>query len=190
MSVLFTVENRIVRPNTETLLIPPFKDIWERDKTKGKTFALEDFAYMEFMTSYKKTNPYAGYDPNLRKERIKADIITKAGWKEDKLIVEGMKKIEEFQMNASVTYTYYTATRKAAEQMKVFFNNLNIGDVNFKTGNPLYKPADITRAMKDSEEVMRTLDSLKDKVEQELFENTKTKGQKEISPFADPSSIT
>ena len=37
MSHLFIVENNIAKPNTETLLISPFKEIWERDKSKDKS---------------------------------------------------------------------------------------------------------------------------------------------------------
>ena len=36
MSYLFVVENNIAKPNTETLLIEPFKTIWERDRTEDK----------------------------------------------------------------------------------------------------------------------------------------------------------
>ena len=81
------------------------------------------------------------------------------------------------------------SNKRGAEQMKTFFNNLDISEVNSKTGNPLYKPKDITSALNDANRTLETLDSMKEKVEQELFETTKNKGQKEISPFADPDSI-
>ena len=53
MAFLFIVTEKTVFPNTETLLISPFKDIWKRDKTKQKHHALEEFAYIEFMSSMK-----------------------------------------------------------------------------------------------------------------------------------------
>ena len=40
-----------------------------------------------------------------------------------------------------------------------------------------------------SEKVTASLTGLKKKVEEDLFEETKIKGQKEISPFADPESL-
>ena len=54
MSLLFTIESKIVKPYTETLLISPFREIWERDTNAGKFTAIDEFTYIEFMTSVKK----------------------------------------------------------------------------------------------------------------------------------------
>ena len=61
MAFLFQVTDRAVFPNPETLLISPFKDIWERDESTNKTVAIQEFAYIEFMTSMLKSNPYRQY---------------------------------------------------------------------------------------------------------------------------------
>ena len=45
MSFLFKVVNNVVVPNTETLLISPFKEIWENDKTEDKENAMRDFCF-------------------------------------------------------------------------------------------------------------------------------------------------
>ena len=37
MAYLFEVQEKTVIPNTETLLLSPFKEIWERDKSKKKS---------------------------------------------------------------------------------------------------------------------------------------------------------
>ena len=57
-------------PNPETLLITPFKDIWERDKTPSKAIAIQEFAYIEFMTSMLKSNPYREYPEETEGIRI------------------------------------------------------------------------------------------------------------------------
>ena len=36
MAYLFQINGRAVFPNAETILISPFKDIWERDLSKDK----------------------------------------------------------------------------------------------------------------------------------------------------------
>ena len=60
MSHLFIVENNVAKPNTETLLISPFKEIWERDLTEDKEIVLKEFTFMDLVSSKRKTNPYAG----------------------------------------------------------------------------------------------------------------------------------
>jgi hypothetical protein len=79
------------------------------------------------------------------------------------------------------------AAKIGAEEMKTFFLNFSMNEVNLKTGNPIYKPRDITSALKDTNDIIQRLDSMKSKVEQEIFEVTKKRGEKTISPFAKTS---
>lgn len=184
MSLLFVVENKRVKPNPETLLISPFKEIWERDTTEQKTFAIEDLTFIEFMVSPKKSNPFHGYHDDIRREKIIDEVITREGWEEDELIYEAMDKVKEFLHNASPTYRFYESNRLAVQKTEDFFKNFEYSEVNAKSGNPLYKPSDVTRAVKDAGDVMKRLNEMKEKVDQEVFEETKTKGQKRVSPFA------
>jgi len=182
MAFLFVVENNIAKPNTEVLLTSPFKEIWDRDYTEDKEQATKEFTFIEFMSSKKKTNPYAGYDDQMRFERLK-ELLFDESWEMDELIESALIKIKDFQEEASETYQYYLSARIAAEKMRGFFRDFSFSDVNERTGNPLYKPSDITRALNDTDKVLQNLNSMKEKVEQELFEQTKTRGNKEINPF-------
>lgn len=190
MSLLFTVESKVVSPTTEVLLIFPFREIWERDTSKDKRYAIEDFSYIEFMASIQKSNPYSGYAENQRPEKIIKDIITRAEWDQnDQLLLAGIEKLKEFQAEASVTYNYYMAAKSAAEKMQHFFINFSMSDVNLRTGAPIFKPKDITSALNDTSRVLENLNTLREKVDNEIFEEVKKKGQKIVSPFADPSSL-
>lgn len=184
MSLLFQIEGKRVFPNPETLLISPFKEIWDRDKSKDKVRAIEDLTYIEFFTSVKKSNPYRGYSEDIRKKKIMEDVIKTRNWEEDNLILMGIDKLKEFQNEASFTYSYYLSARAGAENLKNFFNGLNINSKNEKTGNPLYKPKDITSAILATNETLKNLDELDIKVQEELYESVKIRGQKEVSPFA------
>ena len=189
MAFLFEVTGKTVFPNAETLLIEPFKTIWNRDKDKNKVVALEEFAYMEFISSMKKSNPYRQYKEREKDKKIRQAIITTENWDPDDLILEGIQKIREFHEEASTTYNYYMAAKKAAEKMQDFFMEVDITSVNPKTFNPIYKPRDITSALNDTEKVLSNLKSLEKKVEEELYEETKNRSKKEISFFADPESL-
>lgn len=189
MAFLFVVEGRAVFPNPETLLISPYKDIWERDESENKENAIEDFCYIEFTTSTKKSNPYRQYEDEIKKKIVKKDVITREDWEEDELIVAARKKLETFQREASTTYSYYQAAKIAAEKMKTFFLNVDLDERNEKTLNPVYKPTDITRALNDTEKVLANLKDLEKKVEEEIYEEVRTKAGKEISHFAKRGSL-
>ena len=182
MAFLFIVENNIAKPNVETLLISPFKDIWERDKSTTKERAIKELTFIEFMSSKKKTNPYAGYDDEKRFEILKKTFFDET-WQMDAMVEQGLIKINEFQKEASPTYKYYIDNLETAERTRKFLKEIDLSERNERTGNPLYKPKDVTSAIIDAEKVILTLASLKEKVEQELFETTKTKGNKAINPF-------
>lgn len=62
---MFTVENNIVKPNTETLLVKEFLDIWEYDKSIKKEKALYNLAYVFFLVNPTKINPFYGYPKKI-----------------------------------------------------------------------------------------------------------------------------
>lgn len=184
MAHLFKVESNVVFPNEETLLIPPFKDIWDRDTSKGKEQALKELAYVEFMSSLLASNPYKGYNEDLRGVVIIKDVFKEDVWVPDELVLSGIKKIKDFQTEASPSYKSYLAAMVANDKINTFFETVDLTKINFKTGTPVYKPKEVTSALLDVDKITASLDSLKKKVEEELFEAVKVKGQKEISPFA------
>ena len=189
MSVLFEVRDKFVVPRAETLLTPPFKQIWERDTDPNKDTAIKEFTYIEFMTSHMKSNPYRGYPEKEKPIKIIEECVPIPGWKPDELVEQGMEKIVDFHINASVTYRYYISAKAGAEKMMDFFDTFDMESVNLKTGNPVYKPRDITSALNDTSKILQNLNELKKKVEEELFESTKNKGDKEISYFATRESM-
>lgn len=190
MAFLFKVEGKVVFPTDEILLVSPFKEIWERDKSKNKEYALEDFAYMEFMTSMLKSNPYKGYSSEVKHEVVSKDIITREDWQPDELIRKGMEYIFKQQKDGSATYTLYLSALQAKEKLEKFFRQVDLDERNFKTGMPIYKPKELSSAILDVDKITASLSVLEKKVEEELFDSVRTKGAKEISPFADPASLT
>lgn len=181
MAFLFTVNNLVATPNVETLLIPPFNEIWERDVNKNKKTAIKEFTYIELMTSKKKSNPYASYSDDVRHLKLR-DALFNKDWEQDILIETALIKMQEFQFEASPTYSYYLSVLEATEKMKNFFKYFDINERNDR-GVPIYKPGEITRALNDTDKVLQNLNSMKEKVEQELFEQTKTRGNKQINYF-------
>jgi hypothetical protein len=190
MAVLFKIEGKIVYPHAETLLITPFKELWARDETEDKNNALEEYAYIEFMSSVRTTNPFRQYGEERKELEIIKNSITQEDWKPDALVKAGIAKIVEMQKAGSSTYNYYMAAKKVVENLQLFFMTVDITETNVKTGALLYKPRDITSAINDVEKNVANLKALEVKVEQELYETTKKKADKEVSFFATRESIT
>jgi hypothetical protein len=181
---MFTLENNIVRPNTETLLVKEFLDIWEYDKSTKKEKALYNLAYIFFLVNPTKVNPFYGYAEKDRSAKIIQHLkIKDTDLFPNTLINKAVKFYSNYWETLSPAKAYYESSLKAADQLRKFFDTLDISKVNAKTGNPLYKPAEITKALKETEDVLKTLLSLKSKVEEQSFENVKTKANRDINPF-------
>lgn len=181
MAYLFTIDNNVAKPTTETLLISPYKEIWERDISKDKSRAIREFTYIELYSSKKKTNPYSGYEDNQRDKELRK-LLFSIEWEPDELIKEAIDKIEKFQQEASPSYTFYVAANIAANKLKDFFLTFDFNERD-RTGKPIFKPKEISSAINDAEQNIRSLNNIKEKVEQELFEATKTRNNREVNHF-------
>jgi len=95
MAYLFKIDGKLVFPTEEALLITPYKEIWERDTSKGKENAIKEFSYIEFMVSKLATNPYKGYSDDIRGKVIIKDTFKGIDWKPDKLIIDGIDRFEK-----------------------------------------------------------------------------------------------
>lgn len=188
---IFNVINQNVFPTTEVLLISPFKEIWERDVSEHKFYAIKEFSYIEFMCSPKKSNPFNGYtDLEIRSKKIKENLYNKEVvhksiaelWKADIFIEDGIKLYNEFLYEASPSLSFLKAAEEACEKLKNWLSTVDLNQTNVK-GALLYKPVDITNALSKTEIVIKQLFTLREKVEQELFDTTKTMKNRVINPF-------
>ena len=182
---LFRVEGTLVVPTEHALLIPPYSDMWEQDDSPKKENAKRAFAYIELNCSYKKSNPFKGYADEVRKEKV-GKAVYREDYKdfvETPLIVQGMELYHILRVEAAPTLQYYLAAKSGAEKMIKWLDTFDMETLNDRTGLPLYKPREITSALKDSYDVMKTLNTMEEKVYEQLFESVRTKGGKEINYF-------
>ena len=66
--MLFDIVNGHVIMNPNSLAMPEFKAIWDRDKTKVKELAIKELSYVVFLCDESVKNPYHQYRLS---ERIK-----------------------------------------------------------------------------------------------------------------------
>lgn len=178
---MFLIENYKVKITPEILLIEVFKRLWEEDTTETKDIALKNFAYIEFLLSPKKTNPFYGYEAKIRPSKILEGI----GLTEEELspnITPAIRFYKDYLMNASPTLAYYESSLSAANKVKDFLSTVDLNRVT-KTGQPIYKPKDITSAISDTDKVINTLNNLKAKVEQEVVTTGRVRADRDINPF-------
>ncbi len=175
-------------PTDETLLTPPFSKIWGRDRSHGRAQAMRELAYVEFLCSQLRTNPYRDLPDEAREPEVNRAVFG-GGYEPDELVRQAIARYNRFNEEGSTSYRYYVAVRGAVEKMRAFFETFDLSSVNPKTGSPIYKPRDITAALADTEKLISSLKALERKVHEELYDEVQVRAQKRISPFADPDSL-
>lgn len=179
---LFTIENGVAKPSEHALLVEPFKTIWETDKSKIKGDAMKSLTYIELLCSIKKSNPFSGYDEAIRPQKVGKEVYKDEGYQPTDLEKEGINTYIEFLNEASPTLSFYRASLRAAMELKTFYDTV---DLNERTngGAAVYKPGDITRGLKETAEVIKSLKDLESQVQTEVVEKSKTRGQREIGIY-------
>lgn len=143
-----------------------------------------DFTFIELMCSPRRSNPFSGYSENDRAFKIIEQVFKEdPGYVPSPLVRQAMELYFKWLAEASPSYNHWKASKLAAEKTQTFFKEFTYAEKNPKTGLPLWKPKDITSAIKDSEDNIKTLDSLQKKVESELLETVKTKGMRQINYY-------
>lgn len=174
---LFTQDKDKVIPRSATLLVKEFKAIWDK---KDKEQALKELAFVYYLTDYKSV--YMSTDPSERESIIIEDLGLSTKWKQDKLIQDAIKKYKQLQ--ETPTMRLLQSAQEALEQLVQFFKTVNLSERD-KSGKPVHKPSDITRAMSETAKVAEALDKLSERVKKELDIKGRVQGGGEVGLYED-----
>lgn len=165
---LFTLDNGRVKFSPEALTVKEFKTLWDRDQSKTKEYAVEELAYVFYITDYK--SPYLSYDMDAREHKIKTDVITKKNWKPDEKIQEAIQKYSELQETPSMGLL--KDAEVALDKIRYYFQHVDV--VNDEDGS-------VTKTLISNVEklggVIKGLSMLRDLVDKEVSENKRVRGQ-------------
>jgi hypothetical protein len=155
---LFTIQNQYPYISTEALLIPAFADIWNRDKTKDKSIASKELAYVYFMADYR--SPFGGLSPEVKEDEIIKDLF-RGKFHTDEKIQAAIEKYEQLQ--DSLAMRFLKSAQFAVEQSIKYYNSVNYTDVDTK-GNFLYKIKEVNASVKEASGLLDGLEKLVEKV--------------------------
>jgi hypothetical protein len=173
---LFDFDNRKVIPSPEALLIKEFKDIYDADKSKDKKIALEELAYIVYMSDYK--SPYKNKTEDVRADYVIKDIITTKGWKESPLVKAGIEKYKDLHKTQSMQLV--ESIQFGLSQINLYFRNNATNLATDSEGKVMEK---YLTNVKKAEELLGAMDRLEKRVEEEKIAEMKLKGGGSISKW-------
>lgn len=168
---LFEIEGNYPNIIPEHLLIPEFAKIWERDKSKDKSKAKTELAYIYFKMDVK--SPYLAYSKEYADEKINLDLFKKKEYKPDQDIIDAMKRYEE--MSDTPSTNLLKAGRIGAEKLRSFILSVNMNE-RTKSGLPVYKPKELKDTIAGLDQVVESLRKLEENVRKEENAPDKVRG--------------
>ena len=119
---LFDLKNGNIILNPDSLVLPGFREIWKKDKTKGKDKATREISYVYFMCDY--NSPYAVYPNAKRKAVIIRDYMKEKNWKETEDIKLAIKRYLDFQ--ETHTMRLMRAAKGASDKLAGYFETIDL----------------------------------------------------------------
>ena len=175
---LFDLKNGNIVLNPDSLALPGFREIWKKDKTKGKEKATREISYIYFMCDY--NSPYAVYPIDKRKEAIIKDYIKEEDWMETKEIKEAIKRYVDFQ--ETHTMRLMRAAKGASDKLAGYFEAINFMDKD-SNGKPIHTAKDVAVNLEKVGNIVDSLDKLETKIKKEVKTESRIRGGGEIGMY-------
>jgi hypothetical protein len=177
---LFKYEGYNLTISEEAFMLKPFRDIWKRDKSKGKDKALQELAYIYFMEDSR--SDYQIYvDKEERSNQVKLGEGIPESWKPDKLVTEAQEFYAGFKSEAALLLE---DIRVAITKLREFIKTIDLSAVDDK-GKPIYTLNTYTATIKQIPELITSLDEAEKSIHKEAVTSDKVRGSVEKAMFED-----
>lgn len=180
MLKLFKYENYSVVISEEALLLKPFKEIWDRDKSEDKSVALLELGYIYFLVDPR--SDYQHYiDDDERALAIKEGEGLPKKWSPDKKVKEA---IEFYKTFTPLSYKVLEDTKAMVDKLRHFLRDIDLTQVDDK-GKPVYTINSITSTIKLIPSLIKELNEAEKAIAREEITVGKIRGQGEKTLMED-----
>ena len=177
MIKLFKYEGYKLNISEEALLLKPFKEIWQRDKSKNKDKALQELGYIYFMSDPRSDYQYL-VDEEERSKAIKEGEGIDSKWKPDKLVLDAIAFYKSFKPTSALlledTRAMIDGYRVKLRQITADMSNLDIKEIK-----------DLGAVIKQIPSLIKDLDEAEKALNSELKTSGRMRGSGEKTLFED-----
>lgn len=177
---LFKYEGYKITISEEALLLKPFKEIWQRDKSKNKDKALQELGYVYFMSDPRSDYQYL-VDEEERSKSIKEGEGIPNDWNPDKAVLDAITFYKSFKPTSALLLE---DTRFAVDKLRKLLREIDLTQTDDK-GKPIYTLNTITATIKQIPSLVKDLDEAEKTLSKEIMESNKVRGSQEKSMYED-----
>jgi hypothetical protein len=160
------------------LMIPLFKELWSRDKSKTKTKALNELAYIYYIADYK-----SDFSDIIDEKERKQEVSKLFNIEEDKLITDCI----EFYKNRQQTISMHLlqSAKIGVNKIKQYIDTVDLTDLDDK-GKPIHDASKLNMLISKMGETIEGIRKLEDIVAKEIEDNTRVRGGNALAMFENP----
>ena len=177
---LLKFENYKIVIEPEFLALKPFREIWQRDKSKHKDKAIQEIAYIFFMSDPRSDYQYL-VDEEERSKAIKEGEGIDSKWKPDKAVLDAITFYKSFKPTSALLLE---DTRFAVDKLRKLLREIDLTEVDDK-GKPIYTLNTITATIKQIPSLVKDLDEAEKALNSELKTSGRMRGSGEKTLFED-----
>lgn len=177
---LFKYEGYTVTIEPEALMLAPFKAIWQRDKSKDKSKAMQELAFIYFMEDPRSDYQYL-VDAAVREEEIKKGEGLPESWKPDKVV---QRAIEFYRSFKPASAGLLEDTRYAVNKLRELLRNINLDERDDK-GKPVHTLSSVTQTIKQIPGLVKDLDEAERALSREILQEAKARGSQTKALYED-----
>ena len=177
MIKLFKYEGYKLNISEEALLLKPFKEIWQRDKSKSKDRALQELGYVYFISDPRSDYQYL-VDEEERSKAIKEGEGIDSKWKPDKVVLDAITFYKSFKPTSALlledTRAMINGYRLKLREITADMSNLDIKEIK-----------DLGAVIKQIPSLIKDLDEAEKALNSELKTSGRMRGSGEKTLFED-----
>ena len=170
--------NVVVSP--EAYSIQAFKVLWDRDKSKDKSKALKDLAYVFWMSDYRS---YVSdiTDP-VEKEKEVLSIIDDSGkYRPDSAVKDA---ITVYKKDLPISLGFLEDVKAAINELRKYFRELDLSALDDK-GKPVHNANQVMNSIKSTGDLLENLEKLEIKVKKDMDMQSSARGNKSKGLYED-----
>lgn len=179
---IFDIEDNRVVLNPQSLNIPEFKAIWDRDKSKQKGNATKEISYIVYLCDESVDNPYRAYREEERIQVLLKDFMT-VDWQPDEVVLQAVEKFKDLKQTTNSRLL--RSAKKAAEKLSEYFDSVDF-NVKDSHGKPVFSSRDLAANLKEVAGIVKSLNTLEDMVRKEQSESSNIRGGGEVGMYEVP----
>lgn len=177
---LLTMVNNEISIDTHAIGIKEFKNIWESDTSATKNQAKQELTFV-YLFAYWDTI-YKNYNEKERLEVLRKDVLDDQ--EVPQRVLDAIIKYKDMQLIASPSIVFLDDHIEIMQSLREYYKRIDWTARDIK-GALLYKPKEVTGAMKDAEIVIKKCKTLKEDVLREQEGGSTIRGGAEKGLFED-----